>query len=336
MPTATHTREQDKEKSSNNFFIGALIGGAVAGAACLIGNALRPPSDEELMREAQHSCCDADRYLATGERILDVQRCNGVENALEEVERLVVITPQTSLREYNTTLQSLVSRLHKNQDALVKRIQSGNCSCNYHALQSSLDMSRAKTAILQPYTHFLTQHKDYFALLKLKNSLHAHYVRECNAYRLYYSSEQNRFLHEIRMCAMSSVLLGQYPYIGYVEKLEQDIDRLSSAIHKIGYQYHSLLAKGRDILRRMEAIAVQAKSDPDYARELRNREFDRLEQERIRLEQERIYHAQERLRQEKERLERERHEYCVPDNNRPAVRLVHHKVYKPVGRRVRF
>lgn len=129
---------------------------------------------------------------------------------------------------------------------------------------------------------FLKEHASYYDIFNLEAGLMGAYEFEINS--LDYHINNPPYLREaLRMAVMKKAAHHKinYPYMAYVNTIEQEVKNLEHHIKHLNRQYHNRDAGARLLLRKLQSIYDLVVSEDAYRQELRDYQRELLERERI-------------------------------------------------------
>jgi ribosome-binding factor A len=279
IPQALHAEK--KKKNNAGIVVGAAVAGGVLGAlgACLY-NARKEPSIDETIPDARKNI-DAARYY-TSDTFQQVFCVKGAADCrVPFLYGRIKDAGYSSISNFAANLDQIIHKLSSNKRALEKHMSKADCYGHmHHTLHQLHEQIQDMMPRLEDLSDFLTTYKKSFALIKKTEELSFKYDTELS-YRFHHPSELIFELHPIIMRAG-----GAYPYISYAEQLAEDIATFNKYIRAQTYDYYD--KNSAALKENLNRIYDEVLASTEYARALRDREYDRLEQERLELERQRV------------------------------------------------
>lgn len=281
------------------------VGFAVAGAALLGISGLIAlsgcftESDEVLLNRAERNYNDAySRYNDVvcwfeqkigAHRITSTERerilTNWSESVLYELATKIWMMNEYQSTYYNN-VSSAVTRLQSDRNSLLQRVRKLEDSGRYdYATRNTLQRMRQVIQTVESFMphfglfcNFLEHHRSYFKIFETEGMIRNTYPHELTIlaqYRDRCSIEQ-----EIGYCILQKYS-GQYSFLKYVEQLENDIYKLRSCLCHPAYNYVNRISSARELFDSLSYIKSIIAANYRYQQEIREKNHELLERERI-------------------------------------------------------
>ena len=297
-------------------------GGAIIGSAILFGKWLFSESDQKLLIRAQDTCNrvynDFAEIIATFDQLFGITPNNISYVSQEQIvynfseKNLYALATQVwqmDIRQswVRSHARSSIQLLRDLRNQLLNRINALNAELYAHP------ETREVIDPMYKFVQYIDMFLPHLELLSKYIEKHASYFNlyDCDGQtRNYYGpllQVIERYQHDSYLCASQvkrfilSQSRAQYPLISYLQTLGKHITDLEYAFRKTDYRYGERVGWAKQLNESLQYIKAVIISDVQYQEELRDKEWQRVEQKQIA-----ILHEQARLEKERSRLERER------------------------------
>lgn len=303
------------DEGPNTGAIIAGVGAAVAAVGGLIW-ALQPDDPETALSKAHTTYRET---CVKYEEAIDKICRHGVSPRFID-EKILYPCALAGVHSHCACIYSSICALSDSIDKAEKAIKRAKSDCLKDELSMVVEKLRRLKRELSDVQECLSIHKAYFELFDLEAKLLASHARELETCRVE-SERVTILLPGVREGYLQTALNSclnlryrphdadwKYPYFAYAQKCAHDIGNLERAIGSMSSCHQGRLNEAYKLLHALKTIHHCVATAPEYHSNIRAREQERIDRERLELERARLRAEQERARAEQERvaLERER------------------------------
>ncbi|MEX0849411.1 MAG: hypothetical protein WD055_04220 [Candidatus Dependentiae bacterium] len=286
--------------------VGAVTGIYAFGRWCGLWGA---PSNEVLIERCRNDLSKIDGYQSLIRLAHRMQKQHGNMAYYFDEELLYELAiAKGRSRTINSLIKDIkltITDLKSNRSAIEKRMLDLSHSEQWHEVKyvyNRMDhlVRKSKEVLfeLESFYALLAEHRSYFQLFEVEDSLARDYRREFELLQRY-ANDQYALAKAMRSSILSKHS-GAFALISFVKKLKQAIYSLEQALERSAYNYATRISYARSLLGSLYYIQEMVISDKEYIRSLAEYERAQREKERLRLERERVQ-TEQRIAAAKER-----------------------------------
>jgi hypothetical protein len=228
---------------------------------------------------------------------------NPTESSLLDIAQLIYASEQAATT-YSANLSKTIDKLLSMSKQLARRIRKiGHYHKHYDDLIATQHQLDQLVASLETALRYLKKHISYMTLFEHETTVLHRYKRELNLLADHDAALTATSLRELYGIVLhyAKQINSPYPFIAYADRMYNDKRLLETKLHD-AFTYDTRTTACRALYNQLETLYNYIITNPEYSRDLRNREQDRIEQERQRLEQERLRLERERIALQNQQL----------------------------------